>query len=93
MLHERDAYLAWCLKRSKAVSGAKCVVGVVGFGHLRGVTWHLMQDSGQLRFRDLAGLTGRDEQHASQQSKWGELVLAGLGAASSVWWISTLFSH
>ena len=41
LLHERDMYLAWSLKRSKAVNGTKRVVGVVGKGHLRGVLYHL----------------------------------------------------
>ena len=51
LLHERDMYLAWSLKRSKAVNGAKRVVGVVGKGHLRGVLYHLThpQASGGLR--------------------------------------------
>ncbi|KAK9796679.1 hypothetical protein WJX73_007300 [Symbiochloris irregularis] len=53
LLHERDAYLAWCLRRSKAVNHASVVVGVMGFGHLRGVTYHLLQDGQQLRFKDL----------------------------------------
>ena len=30
LIAERDLYLAWSLKRSKAVNGAACVVGVVG---------------------------------------------------------------
>lgn len=29
LIHERDAYLAWALKRSKAVNGNARVVGVV----------------------------------------------------------------
>lgn len=44
LVHERDMYLAWSLRRSKAVCGARAVVGVVGRGHLRGVSgqqlWH-----------------------------------------------------
>ena len=55
-VHERDLYLAWSLKRSKAVNGCKTVVGVVGKGHMRGVCFALTNDaSGGLRFRDLAG--------------------------------------
>ncbi len=30
LVHERDLYLAWSMKRSKAVNGTKRVVGVVG---------------------------------------------------------------
>ncbi|BDA45348.1 TraB domain-containing protein [Coccomyxa sp. Obi] len=56
LLHERDMYLAWSLKRSKAVNGSRAVVGVVGKGHLRGVLYHLVTpDSSGLRFRDLVG--------------------------------------
>jgi len=55
-VHERDLYLAWSLKRSKAVNGSKRVVGVIGKGHMRGVCYALTHDAGGgLRFRDLAG--------------------------------------
>lgn len=37
LLHERDLYLAWSMKRSKAVNGTSQVVGVVGKGHLKGM--------------------------------------------------------
>ena len=46
LISERDLYLAWSLKRSKAVAGARCVVGVVGRGHLRGVVHALTTDEG-----------------------------------------------
>ncbi|PSC70033.1 traB domain-containing isoform X1 [Micractinium conductrix] len=57
LIHERDLYLAWSLKRSKAVNGARAVVGVVGKGHLRGVCYALTHDAAgaQLRFSDLVG--------------------------------------
>jgi len=42
-LHERDLYLAWSCKRSRAVCGARAVVGVVGRSHLRGTAYHLLQ--------------------------------------------------
>ena len=47
LVHERDLYLAWSLKRSKAVNGARTVVGVVGRGHLRGVCYALTHDAGE----------------------------------------------
>ena len=47
LVHERDLYLAWSLKRSKAVNGARAVVGVVGKGHLRGVCYALTHDAGE----------------------------------------------
>ncbi|KAI9112099.1 hypothetical protein K1719_016995 [Acacia pycnantha] len=55
LLHERDTYLAWSLKRSKAVKNCKKVVGVIGKGHMNGVVYALISDQGNLRFRDLAG--------------------------------------
>ena len=50
-------YLAWSLKRSKAVNGCKTVVGVVGKGHLKGITWVMLNTAASegLRFRDLVG--------------------------------------
>ena len=41
LVHERDAYLAWSLRRSKAVRGSSTVVGVVGAAHMRGVAYCL----------------------------------------------------
>lgn len=57
LVHERDLYLAWSLKRSKAVNGACAVVGVIGKGHLRGVCYALTHDEAgaNLRFQDLVG--------------------------------------
>uniref|UniRef100_A0A7N0RD30 TraB family protein n=1 Tax=Kalanchoe fedtschenkoi TaxID=63787 RepID=A0A7N0RD30_KALFE len=55
LIHERDTYLSWSLKRSKAVNGSKSVVGVIGKGHMNGVIYALVSDLGDLRFRDLAG--------------------------------------
>lgn len=55
LVHERDMYLAWSLKRSKAVNGCAKVVGVVGRAHLRGVMYALSSDPGQLLFKDLVG--------------------------------------
>ncbi|XP_050254704.1 uncharacterized protein LOC126700557 isoform X1 [Quercus robur] len=55
LIHERDTYLAWSLKRSKAVNNSKRVVGVIGKGHMNGVIYALVSDQGDLRFRDLAG--------------------------------------
>lgn len=60
LLHERDVYLAWSLKRSKAVNGKALVVGVVGKGHLNGVVYTLMRDQGSLRFKDLVGRRRKD---------------------------------
>ncbi|XP_056694281.1 uncharacterized protein [Spinacia oleracea] len=55
LILERDTYLSWSLKRSKAVNNSKRVVGVMGKGHLNGVIYALISDLGDLRFRDLAG--------------------------------------
>jgi len=51
----RSQYLAWSLKRSKAVNNCKRVVGVIGKGHMNGVVYALISDQGNLRFRDVAG--------------------------------------
>eukprot|EP00803_Ostreobium_quekettii_P008793 evm.model.scf_1020.2 EVM.evm.TU.scf_1020.2 scf_1020:47717-50858(+) len=66
LVHERDMYLAWSLKRSKAVNGAKRVVGVMGRAHMRGVMYALQSDPGTLRFSDLVG--GKNAK-SSQPSK------------------------
>ncbi|KAI3425153.1 hypothetical protein D9Q98_008924 [Chlorella vulgaris] len=57
LVHERDLYLAWSIKRSKAVNGARRVVAVVGKGHLRGLCYALTHDEAgaQLHFSDLVG--------------------------------------
>ncbi|KAK7357373.1 hypothetical protein VNO80_16658 [Phaseolus coccineus] len=55
LIHERDTYLAWSLKRSKAVNNSKRVVGVIGKGHMNGVIYALLCDTENLRFRDLVG--------------------------------------
>lgn len=55
LIHERDTYLAWSLKRSKAVNNSNKVVGIIGKGHMNGVIYSLISDLGDLRFRDLAG--------------------------------------
>ncbi|KAL3521497.1 hypothetical protein ACH5RR_019646 [Cinchona calisaya] len=55
LIHERDTYLAWSLKRSKAVNNSKQVVGVIGKGHMNGIIYSLISDQGNLRFRDLVG--------------------------------------
>ncbi|RDX90630.1 TraB domain-containing protein, partial [Mucuna pruriens] len=60
LIHERDTYLAWSLKRSKAVNNSKRVVGVIGKGHMNGVIYALLSDTGNLRFRDLVGKNSYD---------------------------------
>ena len=97
LLHERDAYLAWALRRSKAVNGARCVVGVVGYGHLRGVVYHLQADAARLRFRDLVGLTGggdgRGVWGGDAGGSWGGALLTGLGILSGIWWAASYLPH
>ncbi|CAL5004890.1 unnamed protein product [Urochloa decumbens] len=60
LIHERDMFLAWSLKRSKAVNKSKIVVGVVGKGHMNGIVYALISDQGDLRFRDLVGRESSD---------------------------------
>ncbi|XP_031381344.1 traB domain-containing protein [Punica granatum] len=61
LIHERDTYLAWSLKRSKAVNNSKRVVGIIGRGHMNGVVYSLISDQGNLRFRDLTGKRPDDD--------------------------------
>lgn len=68
LVHERDMYLAWSLKRSKAVNGTKRVVGVVGRGHMRGIMHALKHDPGNLRFRDLVGGKNRKSNSSKKGS-------------------------
>ncbi|XP_062192899.1 uncharacterized protein LOC133896336 isoform X2 [Phragmites australis] len=70
LIHERDMFLAWSLKRSKAVNKSKTVVGVVGKGHMNGIVYALISDQGDLRFRDLVG-------RASSET-WVTSVIKGL---------------
>ena len=59
LVHERDEWLSWSLARSRAVCGARTVVGVLGAGHVRGVAWRLAQgDRCRPRFAELAGIDG-----------------------------------
>ncbi|RCV32155.1 hypothetical protein SETIT_6G235200v2 [Setaria italica] len=60
LIHERDMFLAWSLKRSKAVNKSKTVVGVVGKGHMNGIVYALISDQGDLKFRDLVGRESSD---------------------------------
>ncbi|GAV61817.1 LOW QUALITY PROTEIN: RRM_1 domain-containing protein/TraB domain-containing protein, partial [Cephalotus follicularis] len=55
LIHERDTYIAWSLKRRSAFNNSKRVVGVIGKGHINGVIYALVSDQGNLRFGDLAG--------------------------------------
>eukprot|EP00879_Flechtneria_rotunda_P025478 GHRR01027077.1.p1 GENE.GHRR01027077.1~~GHRR01027077.1.p1 ORF type:complete len:213 (+),score=52.74 GHRR01027077.1:262-900(+) len=66
LVHERDLYLAWSLKRSKAVNGANVVVGVVGKGHLRGIVYAMKHSQKMpLRFADLVG--GKNKKKSRQE--------------------------
>ena len=78
LIHERDVFLAWSLKRSKAVNGCETVVGVMGKGHLKGVCYALMRDQGELRFRDLAGRRSSKAQKADIAKRIAiEVAIAG----------------
>ncbi|KAJ8902588.1 hypothetical protein NDN08_006989 [Rhodosorus marinus] len=60
LVEERDMYLTWSLKRSKAVNGRKAVVGVVGAGHVPGILAAIDSDAGNngstLTFKDLVAV-------------------------------------
>ncbi|KAG8087756.1 hypothetical protein GUJ93_ZPchr0010g8918 [Zizania palustris] len=70
LIHERDMFLAWSLKRSKAVNKSKTVVGIIGKGHMNGVVYALISDQGDLRFRDLVGRASSDT--------WASSIIKGL---------------
>ncbi|XVF12431.1 hypothetical protein REPUB_Repub08aG0117900 [Reevesia pubescens] len=74
LIHERDTYLAWSLKRSKAVNKCKTVVGVIGKGHMNGVIYALVSDQGNLRFRDLSGKTASE----AESNGWVQDLLKSL---------------
>ncbi|XP_010482551.1 PREDICTED: traB domain-containing protein isoform X1 [Camelina sativa] len=78
LIHERDTYLAWSLKRSKAVNGCKTVVGVIGKGHMNGVIYALVSDSGDLRFRDLVGRGDSYKGGTTSSEGWIQKVLKSL---------------
>ena len=67
-------YLAWSLKRSKAVNKSKKVVGVIGKGHMNGVIYALVSDQGNLRFSDLAG----KKSSAGDSNAWLDNLLKSL---------------
>lgn len=49
LVAERDMYLAWSMKRAKAVDGAKLVVGVVGLAHMKGILQQMDYDDDSRR--------------------------------------------
>ncbi|GFR52058.1 hypothetical protein Agub_g14580 [Astrephomene gubernaculifera] len=92
LITERDLYLAWSMKRSKAVNGANRVVGVVGRGHLRGVVYALLRDEGGagLRFSDLVdGRNNRSHRRAQTAQGVARLgVELAIGTAAYLAWQS-----
>lgn len=95
LITERDLYLSWSLKRSKAVNGTHAVVGCVGKGHLRGIVYALKHDNGNLRFKDLVGgknnrRNRREEAAAAARRLLAELVL---GAAAYAAWVAVTSSN
>jgi pheromone shutdown protein TraB len=86
LVQERDLYMAWSLRRSKAVNGARVVVGIVGRGHLRGVHYALRHDSGKLRFSDLVDGANRKSARRAALVKRVLVELAVGGAVCWAWW-------
>eukprot|EP00898_Chlorokybus_atmophyticus_P002794 jgi/Chlat1/3515/Chrsp23S08823 len=85
LIHERDTYLAWSLKRSKAVNGVADVVGVVGAGHLRGIAYALLHDHGSLKFKDLVGSHSARKQPVLVSLARSAAVEGAIGFAG--WWL------
>uniref|UniRef100_A0A383VMJ9 TraB domain-containing protein n=1 Tax=Tetradesmus obliquus TaxID=3088 RepID=A0A383VMJ9_TETOB len=90
LIAERDLYLAWSMKRSKAVNGSRAVVGVVGKGHLRGLVYALKHDQGSLRFADLVGGKNRKKSKAEAAAALGRRVLVevAVGAGLYAAWLA-----
>ncbi|XP_068635771.1 uncharacterized protein [Aristolochia californica] len=78
-------YLAWSLKRSKAVNNMKRVVGVIGKGHMNGVIHALMADQGDLRFRDLTG------RRPESSNGWVNSIIKGLVRDTLIGFILWIF--
>lgn len=59
------------------MNGCKTVVGVIGKGHMNGVIYALISDSGDLRFRDLVG-RGDSSDGGTTSNGWIQMVLKSL---------------
>lgn len=57
--------------------GCKTVVGVIGKGHMNGVIYALVSDSGDLRFRDLVG-RGDSSDDSITSNSWIQKALKSL---------------
>jgi pheromone shutdown protein TraB len=90
LIAERDLYLSWSLKRSKAVNGTRAVVGCVGKGHLRGIVYALKHDDGNLRFKDLVGgKNNRQNRRAAAAAAARRLLVElVLGTAAYAAWVA-----
>ena len=89
-------YLAWSLKRSKAVNGCQRVVGVVGKGHLRGVVHALLHDQHNLRFKDLVGDRGSSNGHlpkTQQMRKLAKNLAIETAIGLLLWWAWDSIQH
>ena len=78
-------YLAWSLKRSKAVDGCVAVVGVLGKGHLRGVVYALKHNQEGLRFKDLVGERGGSGAGSSGVSKFFRNLVVETAVGGVLW--------
>lgn len=65
-----------------AVNNCKRVVGVIGKGHMDGVIFALLADTGNLRFRDLAGKNSNDGGYNGWIDVINLMVLYSLGNLS-----------
>ncbi|BBM97578.1 hypothetical protein MPTK1_1g06740 [Marchantia polymorpha subsp. ruderalis] len=86
LIYERDMYLAWSLKRSKAVNGCSRVVGVVGKGHMRGTVYNLKHNQDNLRFSDLVGSRSQEDT-ASKTVKFFKSLLIETAVGGLIWLI------
>jgi len=85
IVHERDIYIAWSLKRSKAVREVDTVVGVIGKGHMEGVLTALEESQGRLRFKDLVGTSEERKPNVAAIARRIGLDTAVLLALGWIW--------
>lgn len=88
LVGERDTFMAWSIKRSRAVCGTRRVVAVIGRAHIRGVLAAIRNDNGgdTLVFKDLAKKSKTVEEGKSPKAAI-LLILRILGETIGSWYL------
>lgn len=92
LIGERDRFLAWAAKRSKAVNGAKRVVAVVGALHLPGMVAAIRRDNGgeTLSFSGVARLPSVQGREGDGGVSLSPAMRRLVGRAVSAWAVQGL---